>query len=155
MRLSTVYRRVHVFLVAMALGIALGTSGCVLVPFIQAFKDVGVTEGDRMALLNERVKKFNAAVVWGNRAEAVSYVADASQLKLSPQFKDSSEEERVFDSKVSNVTWEDSARAATVEVKTKFYKIPVYVVTTRVEEQKWEFEAGDGWKLVDRTIREG
>lgn len=155
MRLSTVYRRVNVFLVATAFGIAVGTSGCVLVPFIQAFKEVGATEGDRMALLNERVKKFNAAVVWGNRAEAVSYVADSSQLKLAPQFKDSSEEERVFDSKVSNVTWEDSARAATVEVKTKFYKIPVYVVTTRVEEQKWEFQAGAGWKLVDRTIQEG
>ena len=155
MRLSTVYRRINIFLIAMAAGIAVGASGCVLVPFIQAFKEVGATEGDRMALLNERVKKFNAAVVWGNRAEAVSYVADESQLKLSPQFKDASEEERVFDSKVTNVTWEDSARAATVEVKTKFYKIPVYVVTTRVEEQKWKFETGVGWKLVDRTIQEG
>lgn len=28
-------------------------SGCVLVPFIQAFKEVGATEGDRMALLDK------------------------------------------------------------------------------------------------------
>lgn len=129
-------------------------SGCVLVPFIQAFKEVGATEGDRMALLDKEIKGFNSAIVWGNHTEAASYVAPESQLKLASQFKDTTEEERIVDTKVTNVVWGDSAREATVQVKTKFYRVPVYVVNNRIEEQKWTWSAGS-WKLVDRTVREG
>jgi hypothetical protein len=129
-------------------------SGCVLVPFIQAFKEVGATEGDRMALLDKEIKGFNSAIVWGNHTEAASYVASESQLKLASQFKDTTEEERIVDTKVTNVVWGDGAREATVQVKTKFYRVPVYVVNTRVEEQKWTWSTGS-WKLVDRTVREG
>lgn len=135
-------------------GVVSSLSGCVLVPFIQAFKEVGATEGDRMTLLNQDVKKFNAAVVWGNHTEATSYIAPESQLKLASQFKDVTEEERIVDSKVSNVVWSDGAREARVEVKTKFYRVPVYVVNTRVEQQRWTWSAG-AWKLVDRTLSEG
>lgn len=129
-------------------------SGCVLVPFIQAFKEVGATEGDRMALLDKEIKGFNSAIVWGNHTEAASYVAPESQLTLSSQFKDTTEEERIVDTKVTNVVWGDGAREATVQVKTKFYRVPVYVVNTRIEEQKWTWSTGS-WKLVDRTVREG
>lgn len=129
-------------------------SGCILVPFIQAFKEVGATEGDRMVLLNEEVKKFNAAVVWGNHTEAMSFVSSESQLKLAPQFADKEEEERIVDTKVGNVTWADSAREATISVKVKFYRIPIYVVNTRTEEQRWTFKSGS-WKIVDRTLGEG
>lgn len=143
------------FVVAIASCVVMcALSGCVLVPFIQAFKEVGATEGDRMTLLNEDVKKFNAAVVWGNHTEAASFIAPESQLKLTSQFKDTTEEERIVDSKVSNVVWSDSARGAVVEVKTKFYRIPVYVVNTRIEEQRWTWSQGS-WKLVDRTLSEG
>lgn len=137
-----------------SVGVASSLSGCILVPFIQAFKEVGATEGDRMTLLNQEVKKFNAAVVWGNQTEAVSFIAPESQLKLASQFKDSTEEERIVDSKVNNVVWSDSARGAVVEVKTKFYRVPVYVVNTRVEQQRWAWTEGS-WKLVDRTLSEG
>lgn len=129
-------------------------SGCVLVPFIQAFKEVGATEGDRMALLDKEIKGFNSAIVWGNHTEAASYVAPESQLKLASQFKDTTEEERIVDTKVTNVAWGDGAREATVQVKTKFYRVPVYIVNTRMEEQKWTWSTGS-WKLVDRTVREG
>lgn len=135
-------------------GIVASLSGCVLVPFIQAFKEVGATESDRMTLLNQDVKSFNAAVVWGNHTEAAAFIAPESQLKLAGQFKDTSEEERIVDSKVSNVVWSDSARGAVVEVKTKFYRIPVYVVNTRIEEQRWTWTEGS-WKLVDRSMNEG
>jgi hypothetical protein len=133
---------------------ATALSGCVLVPFIQAFKEVGATEGDRMALLDKEIKGFNSAIVWGNQTEAASYVAPESQLKLSSQFKDTSEEERIVDTKVSNVAWENGAREALVQVKTKFYRVPVYVVNTRTEEQKWIWSSGS-WKIVDRSVKEG
>lgn len=149
-----VYRIARLVTLSMAIGASMGLSGCVLVPFIQAFKEAGATEGDRMALLDKEVKGFNAAVVWGNHTEAAGYVAPESQLKLSSQFKDTSEEERIVDTKVTNVVWADSARDATVQVKTKFYRVPVYVVNTRTEEQHWVWGSGS-WKLVDRTVNEG
>jgi hypothetical protein len=140
---------------ALMASVAVVSSGCVLVPFVQAFKEAGATEGDRMALLPDQIKKFNSAVVFGNRMEAMQYVASDSQNKIAEGLKDNSEEERVVDSKVSNVIWADSAREATVEIKVKYFKVPVYIVNTRVEEQRWVFSVGDGWKLADRTLREG
>jgi hypothetical protein len=122
------------------------------VPFVQAFKEVGATEGDRMALLPEQIKKFNSAVVFGNRMEAMQYVSTDSQEKIASGLKDNTEEERIVDSKVNNVVWADSARQATVEIKVKYFKVPVYIVTTRVEEQRWAFSVGEGWKLIDRTV---
>lgn len=148
------YRTARLITLSIAIGASTTLSGCVLVPFIQAFKEVGATEGDRMALLDKEVKGFNAAVVWGNHTEAAGYVAPESQLKLSSQFKDATDEERIVDTKVTNVAWADSAREATVQVKTKFYRVPVYVVNTRTEEQRWVWGSG-AWKLVDRTVREG
>lgn len=154
MRVSASFLKRGVFAGICCMVLVTSLSGCVLVPFIQAFKEVGATEGDRMTLLNEEVKKFNAAVVWGNHTEAASYIAPESQLKLSSQFKDATEEERIVDSKVTDVVWADSARDATVKVKTKFYRVPVYVVNTRVEEQHWLWSGG-AWKLVDRSVKEG
>ncbi len=144
----------RVITISIALSVSTSLSGCVLVPFIQAFKEVGATEGDRMELLDKEIKGFNAAIVWGNHTEAASYVAPESQLKLSSQFKDTTEEERIVDTKVTNVVWGDGAREATVQVKTKFYRVPVYVVNTRTEEQRWVWNMGS-WKVVDRSVREG
>ncbi|MEY4667940.1 MAG: hypothetical protein RL518_639 [Pseudomonadota bacterium] len=145
---------IRVLPIVLATTFAMTLSGCVLVPFIQAFKEVGATEGDRMALLDKEIKGFNSAIVWGNHTEAASYVAPESQLKLSSQLKDTSEEERIVDTKVTNVVWGEGAREASVKVKTKFYRVPVYVVNTRTEEQKWTWNSGS-WKLVDRSVQEG
>lgn len=143
------------WLAVLSCTLVMSASGCVLVPFVQAFKEVGATEGDRMALLPEQIKKFNSAVVFGNRMEAMHYVSADSQEKVASELKDNAEEERIVDSKVNNVVWADSARQATVEIKVKYFKVPVYVVNTRVEEQRWAFSVGEGWKLTDRTVREG
>jgi hypothetical protein len=143
------------WLAVLSCALVMSASGCVLVPFVQAFKEVGATEGDRMALLPEQIKKFNSAVVFGNRMEAMHYVSADSQEKVASELKDNAEEERIVDSKVNNVVWADSARQATVEIKVKYFKVPVYVVNTRVEEQRWAFSVGEGWKLTDRTVREG
>ena len=108
-----------------------------------------------MALLSEEVKKFNAAVVWGNRTEAMTFVAGESQLKLSSQFKDHSDDERIVETKVDSVEWGEAARSATVLVKVRYFRVPVYVVNVRKEEQQWQFTMSDGWKIKDRVVNEG
>ena len=108
------YSRGRGLVAALSCALVVSASGCILVPFVQAFKEVGATEGDRMALLPEQIKKFNAAVVFGNRMEAMNYVSTDSQGKVGAELKDNTEEERIVDSKVNNVVWADSARQATV-----------------------------------------
>ena len=155
MRKSVLGRHRWVFSALAVVVVFSSLEGCVLVPFLQAFKEAGATESDRMTLLAEQVKKFNAAVVWGNRSEAASFVDSEARERIAPQFKEAKEDERIVDSKVDNVEWGEGAREATVSVKTKFYRIPVYVVNTRVEEQRWRFTHSDGWRLTDRSVREG
>lgn len=141
--------------VAVFCAASMSLSGCILVPFIQAFKETGATEADRMALLSDEVKKFNAAVVWGNKTEAMTFVAGESKLKLQSQFKDNSEDERIVETKVDSVEWGDAARTATVSVKVRYFRVPVYVVNVRKEEQQWQFTMSDGWKIKERVVNEG
>jgi hypothetical protein len=127
-------------------------SGCLLVPFIEAFRQTGATEADRMTLLPPQVKKFTDAVGWGNRTEATSVVVPEYRKEISNQLKKLGEEERIVESKVEDVEWSDSAFAAKVSVKVKFFLVPYYVVKSRVEEQQWVFSMAGGWKLKGRAV---
>lgn len=152
-RSSLFIRCVPLALCAVVLSVHL--SGCVFVPFLQAFKEAGATEEDRMALLDQEVRRFNSAVVWGNRTDAMSFVATESRAKVQKTLKTKDEDERIVDSKVDNVEWGEGAREATVSLKVKFYRVPVYVVNTRSEQQRWTFSHADGWKITDRSVDEG
>lgn len=139
----------------MVLIVAAHCSGCVLVPFVNAFKQTGVAEGDRKALLAPEVKKFCDGISWGNKAAALEVVADESRETVSKQLRDVGEGERVWECKVDDVMWSEDAYKAKVSVKVRYYKIPFYVVKTRIEEQRWEFSLAKGWRLVERAVLEG
>jgi hypothetical protein len=138
-----------------AVGVTVSLSGCVLVPFVQAFKETGVTEGDRKALLGPEVKKFSDAIIWGSKTDALTVVAEESREEIARELSGLSEEERVVDSKVDEVTWGENAYTANVELKVRFYKVPYYVVKNRIEQQQWQFAVGTGWKLKSRSVKEG
>jgi hypothetical protein len=146
------YKNISIVLVFF---VAMHGSGCVLVPFVNAFKQTGVAEGDRMALLAPEVKKFSDGIAWGNKTAALEVVADRSREVISKQIRDVGEEERIWECKVDEVAWSEDAYKAKVAVKVKYYKVPFYVVKTRIEEQRWEFSLATGWKLVDRSFSEG
>jgi hypothetical protein len=133
----------------------IGLSGCLLVPFVDAFKKSGATESDRMALLAPEVQRFTEAIGWGNRSEAMSFVVEESRKEISSQFKKLGSEERIVDSKVDDVEWINSAWEAKVAVKVQYYMVPYYVVKTRLEDQHWIFSVASGWKLKQRSISEG
>jgi hypothetical protein len=155
MKSSPLSRAPFAPLIVILVACTVSLSGCVLVPFLQAFKEAGATEEDRMALLEQDLRRFNSAVVWGNRAEAMSFVAADSRSKVQSTLKARDEDERIVDSKVDAVEWGEGAREATVSLKVKFYKVPVYVVNTRSEQQRWSFSHADGWKITERTVDEG
>ncbi len=135
--------------------IVAGAAGCVLVPFVQAFKESGLTESDRMALLPPRIKKFSDARIFGNKTDALDVVAPDARAQIAKQLGEVGEHERIVKSKVEEVEWADSANKARVLVKVESYKITQLIVTTVTEEQHWEYSTGGGWLLTSRSKTEG
>ena len=125
-------------------------SGCVLVPFVQAFKESGLTEGDRMNLLPPQIKRFSDARLFGDKAAALALVASGSQGDISKQLQGRQEGERIVRSEVEEIEWIDSARAARVVLKVESFKVSNLVVGSKREEQSWEFAAGSGWLMTSR-----
>jgi hypothetical protein len=139
----------------MSLAVSLLFSGCILVPFLQAFKETGATPADRRALLEPETKKFSDAMLMGRKMRALSLVLPESRDEISQQIKDIGEGERVVEAKVDDIQWDPDAWKATVFIKIKYYKVPYYIVESRMDEQHWEFSMSDGWKLRDMTVAEG
>lgn len=129
-------------------------NGCVLVPFVQAFKESGLTEGDRMALLPPQVKKFSDARLFGNKGDAMSLVSPEARAEIAKQLQGGDENERIVKSKIDEIEWSDNAYKAKVMVKTDSYRVNQLVVKTSTEEQHWEFKTGGSWVLTERTKRD-
>lgn len=146
---------IRTYRVLMSLTVSLLFSGCILVPFLQAFKETGATPADRRALLEPETKKFSDAMLMGRKMRALSLVLPESRDEISQQIKDIGEGERVVEAKVDDIQWDPDAWKATVFIKIKYYKVPYYIVESRMDEQHWEFSMSDGWKLRDMTVAEG
>ena len=136
--------------------------GCVFVPFVQAFKESGLTESDRMALLPAQVKKFSDARVFGNNSQALALVLPESRPDVAEQFREERSgsgtgrpEERIIRSKIDDIQWLDEARKAKVVLAVDSYKLSYLIVKTSQEEQEWEFTTSDGWMLKQRNKVEG
>jgi len=143
-----------IFSRAMGALVVMMLSGCIIVPFIQAFKETGATPADRMALLQPEAKKFSDAVVMGNKIAAMAFVLPESRSEVSKQIKGKNEDEKVVETRFDDVQWGEDAWNATVTMKVKYFKVPFYIVETRTEEQRWEFSMADGWKLRGFSIVE-
>ena len=136
----------------------LALTGCqILVPVIDGFKQMGVTEGDRKNLLKPQVQGFQGAIGGGDLDGALSYLhSDAPQLRQAviDEIRRTKHKEKVVDSQIDMVIYADDANRADVEVLVKYFRVPYYVVNRRVEMGEWEFSLNDGWKLKARTVQE-
>lgn len=135
----------------LALAVVSLCSGCVLVPFVQAFKESGLTESDRMSLLGPQVKKFTEARMFGNRTEALSLVMADARPEIAKQLNETSDDERIVKSQIDHVEWIDEARKAKVTVRVDAYKVTQLIVNPVKEEQIWEFTPSSGWQLSARS----
>jgi hypothetical protein len=133
-----------------AANVVCSLTGCVLVPFVQAFKESGLTEGDRMNLLPPQIKRFNDAQIFGNKTAALALIASEAQAEISKQLQARQEGERLVRSEVEEIEWIDSARKARVVLKVESFKVSHLIVGAKREEQRWEFTAGSGWLMTSR-----
>jgi hypothetical protein len=136
-----------VFIVTLAIYI---TSCAMAVPFIQAFKSMGITPADRKAKFEPVFKKFTQALYWGNAQEALSYASDdAKPALLEVARRIASGKERITETKMLLADFSEYGSEVTVNVMIKSYRVPVYVVVERQESQKWEYSTTDSWQLID------
>jgi hypothetical protein len=123
-----------------------------MAPFIGSFKQAGVTQSDREALLPREVKRFNDALFWGNSGPIMAMVDEAAREEIGNQVAEAADVERVVESKVLKVNYANDAYEADVKLKVRFYRVPFYIVQDRVEHQRWKFSFHDGWQISARSL---
>ena len=128
-------------------------SGCALGAIaVDAVSQIGITKNDRASLLKQSMKDFHDALYWGRPEEAMAFVTSEGRKQLASQLTISSAQERIVESKVGIVDISDGGFDANVDVVTRFYKVPYYIITDSVEREKWRFVVGTGWKLETRDV---
>ena len=123
---------------------------CVLVPFIDSYKEMGVTEGDRQELLAKTLKNFQDYIYWGQYNNALSFADEEKGLDIKKSFN-RYKEVKIVTMKTDDVTFLNSSKEANVNVIVKYYKIPQYIVVDEVVNETWYFNMGN-WKIKERLI---
>ncbi len=121
-------------------------SGCILVPFIDSYKSIGVQRGDRERLLQEELVQFNRARFWGEKSQALQFTKPESRKEIQKLLR-SQKDERIVESEVEFIDFIDEGYEANVSTMVKYYRVPYYVVEDRIENQGWAFTHASGWKL--------
>ncbi|MGI6680723.1 MAG: hypothetical protein ACOX3T_04490 [Bdellovibrionota bacterium] len=123
---------------------------CVLVPFIDSYKQIGVSEGDRQALLPKTLKKFQDFVYWGQYSNALAFAKEDEVMNIRESLK-RYKEIKIVSMKVDDILFEDDSKKATVDIVVSYYKIPQYVVAKEKVREVWEFSLSD-WKIKERVM---
>lgn len=121
--------------------------GCILVPAVASFKKAGLTEGDRRTLLAEDLKRFHDLLTFNNGSAAFSYIDPEHYNTVSAKLLEQAETEKIVETKIKHIQFEEGAYSATVDVSTRSFKVPFYIVNDRLERESWAFSLSDGWKI--------
>lgn len=127
-------------------------NGCVLVPFIDSYKKMGVSKTDRMALLEEQLKGYHSALADRRGGRALGYIHDEQRDQFRSVLREIQKKERIVDSEVDFVDFDEDAYEATAEVSIRSYQVPYYIVNERFEKETWKFSLASGWKLYSREV---
>lgn len=128
----------------------LNLNSCVLVPFIDSYKNIGVTESDRQSLFAKQIKEFQNNIYWGNYNKALTFASEGSALIIKESLKDY-KEKKVVEFKSDDVVFSDSSKIAKAHVVVKYYNLSQYVVKEQHVEETWEFSVGK-WSIKERVI---
>lgn len=114
-----------------------------------------IAAGDRekAVMLNQTLATFQKASYWGAVDEASVMVAKEALPRFMEQAHKDQRKQKLVSIKTDSVTFGQDMSQADVMVRVKYFKIPSYVVQTRVEKQLWAFERlSGGWKFFDRAV---
>jgi hypothetical protein len=140
--------RSGIFLIIGCILILLTCSGCFLVPVIDSFREAGMTEGGRQSTLQKALKDYHLALFWGQIGSALQLAVPEEREKLRRRFDALQDRERIVESKVRFVDYQDSAYKANVEVMLKIHNLATNIVGQRLEKEAWVFSLSQGWQIA-------
>ena len=122
-------------------------NGCLLVPFVDSFKESGIAESDRVRLFDKQIRQYKYALMDGRSGRMLKFVDKEKFTDMRKTYRTMFNEQKIVDTKIDYVDFEDESNVAKVDLEVSYFKVPQYVVQSRIESQTWKFELGDGWKL--------
>ena len=123
-------------------------SGCLFAPVIQEIQGFGMGPGDRQNKLSEDSRTFLDALYWKRAGLALGYAKPEFRDELKSILRGRSADERIVESRVDFIDFDEESYAAEVEVVVRYYIVPYYVVEERREIHNWSFSLGTGWKIA-------
>jgi hypothetical protein len=129
-------------------------NGCIAVPFIAGYKEMGFSKEDRMRLFEEELKNYSHALSDGRPSKLASFVPDTKQNSFRRDVRAMLKERKIVDSKIDLVEFDKNADTAEAEIIVRYYRIPQYIVKEEYESHKWQFSVSDGWKLISREVEQ-
>lgn len=136
---------------AVGLALTLSTTGCIIAPMIQSWKEVGATKSHRMQLLSKTLDDFNKARYWESSSAAVRFAQEARVSDVQSSLGEAGKDQRLVDSKIRDINFSTDAFEADVEMERRVYRPSSLIVVTETEQQHWVFTLTEGWELFDLT----
>lgn len=138
--------------------ILLSLSGCFLVPIINGFQEVGATASARRDLLKKTVEAFHNAIKSCDMTSAMTYISKEDNVlrdQVRSELRRNKEKQKIVTSSIDFVEFDDDAYFVDVEIRTKYFIVPYYVVNERLETEQWQFVSmGTKWQLKSRKVEE-
>jgi len=99
--------------------------------------------------IGKQVGMFHRARYWGDSDLAATFVVPEKREEFGPVVAERVKSEKLVKYKIRSITVDPEQETAEVRVEVEFYKIPNYVVQTRLETQKWELRNLSNWYFVE------
>lgn len=127
-------------------------SGC-LRRNIGSLDQVIATADDRAGSLEPAVQNFHKAIYWQAYADVGALVDPSVKGKLLPQLETDRGGINYVDWKVKDIAFKNDNSSADVTVSVRYYKIPRYIVDTRLEHERWEYRRTEGgWLCASHSV---
>lgn len=123
-------------------------AGCAIVAIsAESFRKSGFTEESRKQLLPPFIARFADAVSWVDSTKALAFASEKFQPELKMKLLKNKDKVKVIGHEILLTEFNEDATSAEVSVRSKFYRIPVYISEEKMEKQLWIYDGGGEWKL--------
>lgn len=108
--------------------------------------------GRKEELLGKRLDAYTKAWYWGAIDELAAWIEPEIRARMFNKLKQSRRKERLVDLEIQEIEIQKNGDA-NVDIQTRFYREPTYIVDTRTEKQVWKFHRlSQGWMLADSSL---
>ena len=130
-------------------------SGCLIVGPLQELSDVFASDRDKIVMFTDTVNAYRRAIHGRKIHNASAYVSDDALSDFMALHSNKRKKEKLVDYEIQDVQFADGNSEATVEVEVRYYKVPHFMIKTRVERERWEYHRlTGGWRLEAVNVPE-